>query len=368
MPFLEKLKHAIKHPVDSADVVCDYCTNGVLEEQRDIWWVNFLKIANQAVRSFLNKDIQDKACNLTYRTVLAVVPVLAMLFAVGQGLGFKKIIVGELVRYFPAQHQALEQASQFVDNYLSQASQGLFVGIGVVFMLWTLVSLMSNVEKSFNEVWEVSHGRPWYRQIVDYTAMFILLPVLLICSAGLQIFLSSVTQNFMNSLSLSHFVVNILDYTPLVLSCLAFTVAFKLIPNTKVVFKYAMVSGLIFGSLFYGVEWLFVTGQIYVTKYNAIYGSFAFIMLLLIWVQLSWLIVLTGVTLTHAIQNKNKLMGRKQQLKTMADEYFEAMTKANAEIIEQLHSKYRIEEQETVSDTSKQGNNLSTQSDREATR
>ena len=99
-------------------------------------------------------------------------------------------------------------------------------------------------------------------------------------------------------------VVNLmLELTPLALSWLAFTISYWLIPNTKVNFKFAAISGLMAAIGFYVVQWLFINGQIYVSRYNAIYGSFAFLPLLLVWLQISWLILLSGCVLTYSLQN-----------------------------------------------------------------
>lgn len=280
-----------------------YCIHGVWNDTRSLWSVKALKIINLSVRAFLDRDMQMRACALTYNTVLAVVPVLAMLFAIGRGFGFQNLLQSELFKYFPAQHQALETALTYVDNYLAQASQGVFVGIGLIFLLWTLISLMSNVEDTFNHVWGVKTKRSMQRKFTDYTALFLLLPVLMVCSAGISIFLSDAVQRMFGGDPISPVMHRLLAFMPTVISWLIFTAAYYLIPNTKVKFKGAFCAGVLAGTMFQVVEWLFVSGQVYVSKYNAIYGSFAFLPLLLVWLQLSWLITLSGVVLTYSWQN-----------------------------------------------------------------
>ena len=280
-----------------------YCISGVWNDTRKLWSVQTLKVINLSVRAFMDRDLQTQACALTYRTVLAIVPALAMLFAIARGFGFQNLMQSELFRYFPAQRKALESALTYVDNYLSQASQGIFVGIGLVFLLWTLVSLMSNVEDSFNHVWGVTSKRSFKRKLTDYTALFLLLPVLMVCSAGISIFMSDAVQHVFTDDLVSPVMHRLLACMPIVISWFVFTAAFYLVPNTKVKFTSALFAGIICGTLFHAVQWLFVTGQVYVSKYNAIYGSFAFLPLMLIWMQLSWLITLSGVVLTYAWQN-----------------------------------------------------------------
>ena len=129
------------------------------------------------------------------------------------------------------------------------------------------------------------------------------MPVLMVCSAGISIFMSDAVQRMFGGHALSPLLHRLLSFTPTLISWIIFTAAYYLIPNTKVRFKGALFAGVLCGTLFQCVQWLFVTGQLYVSKYNAIYGSFAFLPLLLVWLQLSWLITLSGVVLTYAWQN-----------------------------------------------------------------
>lgn len=280
-----------------------YCISGVWDDTRALWSVKTVKILNLSVRSFLDRDLQLRAGSLTYNTVLAIVPALAMLFAIARGFGFQNLMQTQLFRYFPAQKQALETALSYVDNYLAQASQGAFIGIGLVFLLWTLISLMSNVEDTFNHIWGVTTKRSFQRKVTDYTALFFLLPLLMICSAGISIFMSDAVQHMFEGNALSPMKHRLLAFTPTLISWFIFTAAYYLVPNTKVKFKGALFAGVLCGTVFQIVQWLFVSGQMYVSKYNAIYGSFAFLPLLLVWLQLSWLIALSGVVLTYALQN-----------------------------------------------------------------
>lgn len=283
--------------------IYEYCICDVWNETKSTWIVNLIKTINLSVRSFLDKNLQLKSCALTYSTLLAIVPALALIFAIGRGFGFSKLLQSELFKYLPSQTEALKTALSFVDSYLAQSSQGLFLGIGIVFLLWTLISLMSNVEDAFNHVWGVKKGRSIYRKITDYTVIFIMLPILMVCASGISIFMSAIVESTERLNFLTPVVATILDIAPFVLTWLFFTGTFMLIPYAKVKFKYAFISGILCGTAFQIIQLLFVAGQIYVSKYNAIYGSFAFLPLLLIWLQLTWLICLSGVVLTYSSQN-----------------------------------------------------------------
>lgn len=280
-----------------------YCSEGVWMDQQSTLKVNTVKTLNLTVRSFLSTDLQSSACALTYRTLLAIVPALALLFAIGRGFGLQNLLQSQLYQYFPSQRKALEVAFSFVDSCLEQASEGIFVGVGIIFLLWTLISLLDSVETSFNNIWGVRVDRPFARKVTDYLAICIILPILMICSGGLRIFMSAAIQKLLPFDFIGPVLGDILDVMSVLFGCLFFTGAYMMIPNTKVKFSNALITGTLAGLTFQLLQWLFISGQIYVAKYNAIYGSFSFIPLMLIWMQLSWLITLTGALVCRSSQD-----------------------------------------------------------------
>lgn len=280
-----------------------YCTNDVWNDTRHSWKVNLVKTLNLSVRSFLNGDLQSKACALTYRTILSVVPALALICAIGRGFGLQRTIETQLIEHLPSQAQALETAFSFVDSYLSQASGGLFVGVGVIFLLWTLISLLQSVESVFNDIWLVPKGRSIWRMTTDYLAIFLILPILLICASGISLFMSTSLSKLLPYSFMQPAIEFVFDAASVILSWLFFAGTYMLIPNTRVRFRNAIIPGILVGSACQILQWLFVSGQMYVAKYNAIYGSFSFLPLFLIWMQLVWLFTLIGAVLCYSIQN-----------------------------------------------------------------
>lgn len=265
--------------------------------------INMAKTVIISVRRFIEDDLQRQASALTYSTLLAIVPVLAMLFAIAKGFGFQTIIQSQLFDYFPAQKEALMHALTFVDAYLNQSKGGVLVGIGLIFLLWTIVGLIGNVESTFNEIWQVKKSRTLYRKITDYISLFLILPVLMIASSGISIFVSTNLDNSPYLNYISPLFRTLIAFAPYVLTWLFFTGMYMLIPNTKVKLKNAFPAGVISGTAFQLFQFLYISGQIWVSKYNAVYGSFAFLPLLLLWMQLSWLICLFGAMLTFSAQN-----------------------------------------------------------------
>lgn len=280
-----------------------FAYKGVWHSTKNTPWIKTLKTLNLTVTSFFDRDLLTRAASLTFDTLLALVPALALIFAIGRGFGLQDLLKDQLFLYFPAQKEAINTAVQFVDSYLNESTQGVFVGVGIIVLLYTLISLLSSIEESFNYIWGIKKDRSLYQKFTDYIAICLLIPILMICSSGISIFISTVFQTNVHIPFLTPLVNWMLDLFPLVLLWLAFSLSFLLIPNTKVSFKYAAVAGAVSAVGFQILELLFLNGQIYVTKYNAIYGSFAFVPLLLVWLQFSWVILLSGGTLCYSLQN-----------------------------------------------------------------
>lgn len=299
-----KIFHKISRFKNKALGLWRYCADGVWNDTRHLLRINIVKTANLSIRSFFNADIQSRACALTYRTTLALVPAIALFFAIGRGFGLQDSIRQELINTVDSKTPIAQTILNYVDSYLDQsASQGLFVGIGIVLLLWTLISLLSAVENTFNDIWGVKQGRSIWRKATDYLAIFLMLPILMICASGVSVFVTTTAESLFPNTWITASLSWLLDGASLVMLWLFFTGVYMLIPNTKVKFKNAAVAGTMAAIAFLIVQWLFVTGQVYVSKYNAIYGSVAFVPLLLIWMQLTWVITLSGAIICYASQN-----------------------------------------------------------------
>lgn len=264
---------------------------------------NILKTVILAVRRFTSDRIMNKASALTYSTLLSIVPLLAIVFAIARGFGFDNMMEEQVRSGLGSQEVATETILSFVDSYLKQTKSGVFVGVGLVMLLWTVVNLTANIELTFNNIWQVKKQRTLYRKITDYFSMFLLLPILIVVSGGLTIFMSTMIKSMEGFAVLAPFLKFLVRLIPFALTWGMFTALYVFIPNTKVRLKNALISGVIVGTAYQAFQFLYISGQISVTKYNAIYGSFAAIPLFLLWLQISWTICLFGVELTYAGQN-----------------------------------------------------------------
>ena len=270
-------------------------------------YIFLVKTIILAFRGFKREDLQTKASALTYNTLLAIVPLFAVIVGVASGFGLRETVRESVFSYFPGQKDGLDQIFGFVDNYLSMAQGGIFIGVGFMLLFYTVINLISTIEGTFNDIWQIKKGRPWHRKITDYLALFILLPVMMTASSGLSLFLSTFRDSFLDEyLFLTPVADALLNLAPYMITILLFTLLYMLVPNTKVRFLNALAAGFIIGCAFQVFQFVYISGQIWVSKYNAIYGSFAALPLLLLWLQLSWLLCLFGAEVAYASQNVKK--------------------------------------------------------------
>ena len=294
---------------------------------------NIIKTVILAVRGFQSENLQTKASALTYSTLLSIVPLLAVLLGIAKGFGFQGTVRQGLFDYFPGHEMELNKAFEFVESYLAQAQGGVIIGVGLILLFYTVINLISSVEDTFNDIWQIQKSRPWYRKISDYLALFLVLPVLMTASSGLSIFMSTLQNSFLGQyLFFTPLVELFLHIAPYIITTLAFTGLYVSLPNTKVRFVNGLVAGFIAGCAFQLFQFIYISGQIWVSKYNAIYGSFAALPLLLLWLQLSWLICLFGAELSYASQNVKKFSFERDS-KSISRRYKDFLTLLIASLI-----------------------------------
>ena len=264
---------------------------------------NVIKSVCLCVNRFTQDRLVSKASALTYSTLLAIVPILAIVFAIARGFGFDDIIRGQITSTFAGQTEAVEVILQFVNSYLSETKSGVFIGVGLILLLWTVLNLVNSLEVTFNRIWQVKKARSMYRKITDYSSMLLLIPLLLVVSGGLSIYMSTALKHVEDYALLAPLGKFLIRLIPFALTWFMFTGLYIFMPNTKVKFRHALVAGILAGSAHQALQFLYISGQLWMSRYNAIYGSFAALPLFLLWLQISWTICLFGAQLTYASQN-----------------------------------------------------------------
>ena len=251
---------------------------------------------------FSREKLRLRAAALTYMSLLSLVPALAVVFAVFAG--FESLVEArEQLKQFVVQsisvtHQ--ETVSSYLDQFVGQV--GALGGVSVVILIFTTVSLLTNIEKSFNDIWGLKQSRSLVQRFQAYWPLLTLAPFLLGVSLALSAkFESSTTYgDIVSTFPIADF---FRWLAPIVLTWLGFTLMYLVMPNTRVPIRFALLGGVVAGSIHEIAKSLFA---LYATKaltYSAIYGSFGAIPLLIIGVYVNWLVALTGGLLTFASQN-----------------------------------------------------------------
>ena len=259
------------------------------------------------IRFFTEKRVMTQASALSYSTLLAIVPILAVVFAIARGFGYNKYIELWFRESLSTQPQVADIIVGFVNSYLVHTQSGIFLGVGLVFMLYSVLMLISNIEDTFNQIWQLSSTRPIIRSITNYLAICFLFPIIIVVSTGLSIFMETVADTMDGFRIRGPAIRRMLSLAPCVLMSLMFIILYVYMPNTKVRFSSAIVPGILAGIAMQVLQMAYIHSQIWVTGYNAIYGSFAALPLFMLWIQISWTICLFGAQLTFTNENMNRI-------------------------------------------------------------
>ena len=266
-----------------------------------------IRILVVALRGLAEDQIQLRASALTFNSLLSVVPLAAVIFGIAKGFGLDKALERYLVDDLQMHGEVVTRIINFSRTLLDTTKGGLIAGIGVILLFWTIIRVLANIESSFNDIWGIRKARALVRKISDYLSFMLVCPFLFVMSSTVTVVLASqfklAAQKIwlLGALSPAFFLV--LKLTPLLLLWLMFTFIYIFMPNTKVTVKSGALAGVITAVLFQFFQVLYINSQIWITKYNAIYGSFAALPLFLVWLQMSWLIVLLGAEYSFAQQN-----------------------------------------------------------------
>ena len=252
---------------------------------------------------FTTKRVINAASTLTYSTLLAIVPVVAVIFAIARGFGYNRYIETWFRSTLDSQPQVAEVIIGFVNSYLVHTKSGIVFGVGLMFMLWTVIMLTRNIEQVFNDIWGVYHQRSIMRTFTDYLAMFFILPILIIVISGIMLFMTSISSVVNETYMIGPFLKFLIDALPSVMLAGIISILYVFMPNTHVSWRNVILPAIFAALLMQMLQQFYIHSQLWVSSYNAIYGSFAALPLFMLWLQFSWTIILVGAELTYTKQN-----------------------------------------------------------------
>lgn len=267
--------------------------------KRQFFIIRVFRIFVLAIRRFLTDDCMMKASALTYYSLLSVVPMAALAFAIANGFGFREGLEIELQNKLAGHEEVFVWIKGFALDYLDNTKKGAIAGVGVAVLLWSIMKILGNIERAFNDIWDVKQPRSFFRKFTNYLSFMIVATILLVASSGFMVFITSKIEVF----DFGKVATPIINWSaPIIMTWIVFMLMFLVMPNTKVKAGPAIFGGVFAGTLFLLLQFFYITFQVGVSRYNAIYGSFAAIPLLLVWMRSSWLIVLLGAELSYAAQ------------------------------------------------------------------
>ena len=270
------------------------------------FFIRTLKITLASSIGFFKDECTLKASALTYYSLLTIVPFLAVAFGIATGFGIEKSLESIILEKFKDQPEMANKIMDFTHSTLAHAQGGVIAGTGIIMLIWAVLMLMACIEQSVNDIWKIKKTRSISRKFASYLAITFFCPILLVTSSGISIYALRGIVEASKATDLYHTLnplINFLfHFVPIVLSWLSFTFVYLFVPSTKVPWKSGVIAGIIAGTTYQIVQWTYFHFQIGLSSYGAIYGSFAAIPLFLIWLNLSWLILLAGAQIAYQLK------------------------------------------------------------------
>jgi membrane protein len=261
-----------------------------------------LRVVLLTINGLKDHFIFLRASALSYSTLLAIVPILAIAFSMMKGLGVQSRLERVMINYLTAEQ---EELTNRIFDYIAKTDFKVLGALGTVMLIYAVLVMLGNVEKTFNHFWGVTRSRRLVRKISDYVSLLILGPLLMVISTAMLAALPSTlaVQALSRYEFFKLFFMLFNSFIPKVGLWVAFTAMYILVPNTKVKFVPALIAGVICASIWEGAFKVFTSFNVGLANYNKIYGTFAVLPIFIIWLYISWIIVLIGAQLSHVIQN-----------------------------------------------------------------
>ena len=280
----------------------------------------FLQTIILVARGFKDQVLVVRANSLSFSLLFAFIPMLALIYAIARGFGFEETVQNTISSSFLAEANVAPVLLEWIERYLETAREGLFLGIGLIVLIWAVYAFFNMLENSFNSIWNVKQSRSFARRMTNYVMTLLLVPVLVVVTSGISIFLNSteiLAPVLDGILPIRKFM---LRFLPFVATAGVFTWIFIAIPNTKVKFSSAIIPGILMGLLYQLVQALSMFLVVLFTRMSIVYGAFSAIPLVLIWLNITCWLLLIGAELAFAIQN-NDMFAYEKDIATMSRRY-----------------------------------------------
>ena len=271
-------------------------------------------------RGFKDQVLVVRANSLSFALLFAFIPMMALIYAIARGFGFEEVLKEIISGSFLAEANIAPVLLEWIERYLETAREGLFLGIGLIVLIWAVYAFFNMLENSFNSIWNVKKTRSFGRRLTNYVMTLLLVPILVVVTSGISIFLNSTEVLAPVLQAIEPIRKFMLRFIPFVATSAVFIWIFMAIPNTKVKFSSAIIPGVVMGLLYQVVQALSMFLVVLFARMSIVYGAFSAIPLVLIWLNITGWLLLIGAELAFAIQN-NDLFAYERDIENMSRRY-----------------------------------------------
>ena len=257
-------------------------------------------------RNYRDGETQILAISLTYYSLLAIFPVVALVLGITKGFGLDKIFIQKFFELWPGNNSFLRVIVDIAQRLLLSTESSILTGVGIVILIYSAVKVLIMLENSFNKIWKINKKRSITRRVVDYIAIIFLGPIFFVLLSALNsVAVEEISKHFSGNAVIMNLFIGLFGPATYII---LFSYIFYVIPNTNVKIKPAVYAGIVTTLLTFGWKLLFLLLQSSITRYNIIYGSLALIPIFLIWVQYVWVTILLGAQIAFSIQTSDEFL------------------------------------------------------------
>jgi len=268
---------------------------------------HLIKIGSVVYDEWTKGRLVYRASALTYFTLLAIVPVFALFFGIAKGFGLEEFLSKWIQTNLSWAGDALPTILNFTNSLLANTKGGVIAGVGMLFLLYSVIQMLGHIENALNDIRHIDRQRTWTRKFTDYLAIMILAPIFLVVSSSAMYYAMHTLKTVTGGVGIHHTGRFFFSLIPYLMSIILFASLYIIMPNTRVKLKPVIIASIIAGIGFQLWQYIYIKFQIGVTKYNAIYGSFAALPLLLIFLYYMWIIFLLGANIAYAVENIKRI-------------------------------------------------------------
>ena len=282
------------------------------KEKLNKYYNSFYNFSKIFYKNFLSSDISLLASNLTYMMILTIFPFFAIVIGVSKGFGLDEFLISDLTKFVPQDEVRINYVLNVINNLIVSAKGGVLTGLGIIILVYSVISMFDLLEKTFNNIWNVKDKRKYSTKIISYVAITFIAPIFLLLIIGSSSVIVDVVSKYLGNIAILTLIfVRLINITLILLVLLAL---FLLVPNKRVQLIPAFIVSLFTLIGIYVIYVIYSILQTSINRYNIIYGSLAFVPIFLIWIKYIWTVILIGAQITYSIQTSKEFVEEKYVL------------------------------------------------------